>query len=152
MKSAKFLRIATLKIICGRLRLYFQYNSHHHFRYHNFHYHRKMHLYRLRTFVKEMFIEIGFNVPCRVQIWKKIFYQNSDKFGYSFIKSDIMFMYLLCIYKKLVILTLFKTDTLNFTMHILTILTCSLKTYVIRLHNLISINIFYTIKDHSFSL
>ena len=31
---------------------------------------------------------------------KKIFYQNSDKFSYSFIKNDIMFMYLLCIYKK----------------------------------------------------
>ena len=25
---------------------------------------------------------------------------NSDKFGYSFIKNDTKFMYLLCIYKK----------------------------------------------------
>ena len=28
----------------------------------------------------------------------------------------------------------------------------ALKTHVIRLHNLISVNIFFTIKDHSFSL
>ena len=61
-------------------------------------------------------------------------------------------MYLLCIYKKPIILRLFKIDTLNFTMHILTVLTCPLKTYLIRLRNLISINIFITIKDHSFSL
>ena len=59
---------------------------------------------------------------------KKSFYQNSGKFGYSFIKNDIMFMYLLCIYKKPIILSLFKIDTLNFTMYILTILTCPLKT------------------------
>ena len=56
-------------------------------------------------------------------------------------------MYLLCTYKKPIILSLFKIDTLNFTMYILTILTCPLKTYVIRLHNLISMNIFFTIKD-----
>ena len=83
---------------------------------------------------------------------KNHFCQNSDKFGYSLIKNDIIFMYLLCIYKKPVILRLFKIDTLNFIMYILTILTCPLKIYVIRLHNLISMNIFYTIKDHSFSL
>ena len=40
-----------------------------------------------------------FKVACKVQIWKKTFCQNSDKLGYSFIKNDIMFMYLLCIYK-----------------------------------------------------
>ena len=61
----------------------------------------------------------------------------------------------LCIYfiftKNLIILSLFKIDTLNFTMYILANLTCPLKTYV-RLHNLISMNIFFTIKDHSFSL
>ena len=39
-------------------------------------------------------------LACRVQIWKKIFCQNSDKFGYSFIKSDIMCMFILYIYKK----------------------------------------------------
>ena len=43
-------------------------------------------------------------------------------------------MHLLCIYKKTIILSLFKIDTLNFAMYILTILTCPLKTYVIRLH------------------
>ena len=59
----------------------------------------------------------------------------------------------LCIYfefaKKNIVLRLFKIDTLNFTMYILTILTWSLKTYVIRLHNLISMNIFFA---ESFSL
>ena len=43
-----------------------------------------------------------------------------------------MFMYLLCINKKLIFLSLFNIDTLNFTMYILTNLTCPLKTYVIR--------------------
>ena len=66
--------------------------------------------------------------------------------SYSFIKNDIMFVNLLCIYRKLIILSLFKIDTLNFTMCILTIFTCSLKAYVIRLHNLISMNILFTIK------
>ena len=61
-------------------------------------------------------------------------------------------MYLLCIYKKPIILSLFKIDTFNFTMYILTILTCPFKTYVIRLRNLIPMNIFFTIKDHGFSL
>ena len=37
---------------------------------------------------------------CRVQIWKKTFCRNSDKFGYGLIKNDIMFMYILCIYFK----------------------------------------------------
>ena len=58
---------------------------------------------------------------------KKTFCQNSDEFGYSFIKNDIMFMYILSIYKKNIILSLFKIDTLNFTMYILTILTSPLK-------------------------
>ena len=61
-----------------------------------------------------------------------------------------MFMSLLCIYKKPIILSLFKIDTLNFTMYILTILTCPLKTYLVRLHNLTSMNIFFTI-DHKIS-
>ena len=34
-------------------------------------------------------------VACRVQIWEERFCQNSDKFGYSFIKNDIRFMYTL---------------------------------------------------------
>ena len=53
-------------------------------------------------------------------------------------------MYILCIYQKTIILSLFKIDTLNFTMYILTILTGPLETNVIRLHNLISLNIFFT--------
>ena len=47
-----------------------------------------------------------------------------------------MFVYLLCIYKKPIILTLFKIDPLNFTIYILTILTCPLKACVIRLHTI----------------
>ena len=35
-------------------------------------------------------------------------------------------------------------------MHILTILTCPLNTYVIRLHNQNSINVLFTITGHSF--
>ena len=52
-------------------------------------------------------------------------------------------MYLLFIYKKPIILSLFKIYILNFTMDILAILTCSLKTYVIKY------NIFFTTNDHS---
>ena len=69
-------------------------------------------------------------VACRDQIWKKTFCQNSDKLCCSFIKNCIMFMYLLYTYKKLIILSLFKIDTLNFTIYILANLTCPLKTYV----------------------
>ena len=58
---------------------------------------------------------------------KKTFCQSSDKFCCSFIKNDTMFMYLPYIYKKPIILSLFKIDTLNFTMYISTILTCPLK-------------------------
>ena len=59
-------------------------------------------------------------------MWKTLtFCQNSGKFGYSFIKNDIMFMYIAYIYIKTIILSLFKIDTLNFTLYILTILTCS---------------------------
>ena len=45
-------------------------------------------------------------VASRVQIWKKTFCQNSDKFGYGFIKTGIMFMHLFCIYKKPIIYNL----------------------------------------------
>ena len=58
-------------------------------------------------------------------------------------------MYLIGIYKvkcKPIILSLFKFDTLNFTLYILTILTYPLKTYVIRLHNPISMKISFTMK------
>ena len=71
----------------------------------------------------------------------------------SFVAVLLKMTLCLCIYfiftKKDIVLSLFKTDTLNFTMYILANLTCPLQTYV-RLHNLISINIFFTIKDHSF--
>ena len=53
-------------------------------------------------------------------------------------------MYILCVYQKTIILCLFKIDALNFTMYVLTILTCPLKACIIRLHNLISMNIFFT--------
>ena len=106
----------------------------------------------LNYFLYSVLLFFYFKVACRVQIWKKyIFCQNSDNFCCSFIKNDIMFMYLLYIYKKSIILSLFRIDTLNFTMYILANSACPLKTYV-RLHNLISMNIFFTIKDHSLSL
>ena len=34
-------------------------------------------------------------VASRVQISKKSFFQNSEKFGYMFIKNDIIYMFLL---------------------------------------------------------
>ena len=43
---------------------------------------------------------VKLKVACRVQIWKKTFCQNTGKLGYSFIKNDIMFMHIFCIYKK----------------------------------------------------
>ena len=59
----------------------------------------------------------------------------------------------LCIYLHLqklfnctIILSLLKIDTLNFIIYILTILTWPLKIYIIGLHNLISVNIFFTKK------
>ena len=64
-----------------------------------------------------------FKGTCRVYMSKKTFFQNSDYLGYCFIKNDIMFMYLLCVYKKPIILSLLKIDKLNFTMYVLTILT-----------------------------
>ena len=73
----------------------------------------------------------------------------------SFVAVLLKMTLCLCIYfvftKKPIILSLFKIDALNFTMHILVNLTCPLKAYV-RLHNLISMNIFFTIKNLSFSL
>ena len=56
---------------------------------------------------------------------------------------------MLCIHQKAIILSLFKIGTLKFTMYILTILKCPLITYVIRLHILISMNIFFTEKSIS---
>ena len=88
--------------------------------------------------------------PVGFRFGKKIY---SEKFGYSFIKNDIIYMYLTLIYKNPIILSLFEIAMLNFTMYISTILKCSLKVmYVIRRHkiqsswNPISMNIFFTIK------
>ena len=62
---------------------------------------------------------------------------------------NMKYVYAFALYlqKKPIILSLFKIDILNFTMYILTTLTCPLQTYVVRLHNLTLINIFFTI-DH----
>ena len=65
----------------------------------------------------------------RVQIWKKTFRLNNEKFSYNILKNGIIYLNLLCIYKRPIILSLFKFDTLNFIIYILTILTCPLKTY-----------------------
>ena len=92
----------------------------------------------------QLLVKNTYKIACSVRIKKKkIFCQNSDKFGNSFIKNDVMFMYLLCIYIKPVILGLFKIDTLNFTMYILTILTCPLKPDALDYVTLM--NIFFTI-------
>ena len=93
-----------------------------------------------------LFSIIAIKVTCMVQICKKrTFCQNSDYFLYCFIKNDTIFMYLLCIYKKTIILILFKIDTSKFTVYIVIILTCPFKTYIVRLHNLTLMNIFFTI-------
>ena len=88
-------------------------------------------------------------VTCSVQIWKKTVKIVTS--FVSFIKNDIMFMNLIYIYKKPIILSLFKSDTLKFTMYILANLKYPLKTYV-RLHNQIWMSVFFTIKDHNFFL
>ena len=76
---------------------------------------------------------------------EKTFRQNSDYFCYRFIKNDILCLCICFVFtKNPIISSLFKI-TLN--LYILTILTCPLKTYVDRLHNLFSMNIFFT-ADH----
>ena len=59
----------------------------------------------------------------------EVFFQNSKMFGYSFMESDLIFMYLSFINKNPIILIPLKIVILNFTMYILTISTCSLKMY-----------------------
>ena len=63
-------------------------------------------------------------------------------------------MYIVCIFRKSHCFQPIENlyINFNFTMYISTILTCSLKLYVIGLHNLIPMNIFFTIKDHSIPL
>ena len=55
---------------------------------------------------------------------KKHFVKIVTNFLTVLLKNDIMFMYLVSIYKKPIILNLFEIDTLNFTMYILAKLTC----------------------------
>ena len=105
-----------------------------------------------KWFIFLIYNKIYFKVACRVQIWKKHFV----KIVTSLVTVLFIRTLCLCIYfvftKKNIILSLFQIDTLNFTLYILTILTCPLETYIIGLHNLISVNIFFTMKDHCFSL
>ena len=70
------------------------------------------HCYKLVIYLFKVYLSLFkviylFKVVFRVQIWKKNFCQNSDTFGYSFIKNDIMFMYILCNYKKIIVLIVF---------------------------------------------
>ena len=79
-------------------------------------------------------------VACRVQIRKK-------KRFVKIVTSLVTVLFNMSLYlpkKNPIILSLFKIDILNFTMYVLMILTCPLKTYVIQLHNLISMNILFT--------
>ena len=73
-------------------------------------------------------------VACRVQIWKKTFCQNSEILVSVLFKIILYLHIYFAFTKKPINLSLFKTDTLNFTMYISTILTCPLKLYVIGLH------------------
>ena len=93
--------------------------------------------------IKRGCCHVFLKVACRVRVWKKPFCQNSNKFGRSFIKSDIMVMYLLCIYKKRIILIVKgkpKTNTLKSILKTQT----SLKQ--------IPTNILLTVQDDSFPL
>lgn len=81
----------------------------------------------LFPFPQYIFIRVAY----RIQILKEIFFENSGKLGYSFIKNYIIYMYLSFIHKTPIILGLSKIVTSNFTIHILTILLCSLQIKVI---------------------
>ena len=87
--------------------------------------------------------DIHLKVACRVQIWKKHFVKIVQSLVTVLFKETLY----LCIYFVFMKKTLFWAylkHTLNCIMSIWTILTWSLKTYVIRFHNLISMNIFFT--------
>ena len=62
---------------------------------------------------------------------EKTFFEISDKFSNSFIKNSIIYINLPFFYKKPIILSLLNIVRLKFTMYNLTILTCSIKLYVI---------------------
>ena len=85
--------------------------------------------------------QILFKGACRVHITDKKHFVKIITSLVSVIKNGITLMYILCIYKNTIIVSLFKTDTLNFNVYILAILICPLKLYVIGLHYLISMNI-----------
>ena len=63
------------------------------------------------------------------------------------LKMTHVYVFTLYLQKPHYFKSLSKIHTLNFTMYNLTIFTCRLKIYVVRLHNLISMNILFTI-DH----
>ena len=73
-------------------------------------------------------------VACRVQIWKKKICQNSEILVTVLFKMTLYLRIYFAFTKNPINLSLFKTDTLNFTMYISTILTCPLRLYVIGLH------------------
>ena len=58
--------------------------------------------------------------------------------------------YTLNLQKENIILSLIKIDTLNFTMYFLKDFDMPFKNILIGLYSLISMNILFTIKDHSF--
>ena len=80
-------------------------------------------------------------------MWTKHFVKIVTSFVTVFLLKMTLCLCLLYIYKKPIILSLFKIGTLNFLAN----LVCPLHTSV-RLHNLISINIFLTIQNNGFSL
>ena len=94
-------------------------------------------------------LPLHFKVACRVQIWKKILCQNSDKFGTVLLKMTLCICISFVFTKNPIILSLFKIATLNFTMYILTILTCTLNIYVVWLHKSNFSKHFFTRKDNS---
>ena len=105
---------------------------------------------QLRTYnplLQKTLFSLYYKVACGVQMWKKHFVKIVTSFVTVFLLKMTLCLCLLYIYKKPIILSLFKIGTLNFLAN----LVCPLNTSV-RLHNLISINIFLTIKNHGFSL
>ena len=92
-------------------------------------------------------ILVGFclKVACRVQIWKKGILSKLWQVWLQFyLKWYYIYVHTLYLPKNHYFNPFLKIDTLKFTIYVLTILTSPLKTYVFRLHDLISMNIFLT--------
>ena len=53
-------------------------------------------------------------VAYRIHIWQKFFFQNSEKFGNSFIKNGIIYMNLTFIYSNPITISRLKNVTLKF--------------------------------------